>query len=87
MVKEGCTRMVSDGSVERKIILLSEVIETKLRKEKELEYYQEELEKLMAKMSYLRRDIDLTNTIIRIIEEERVIDVREEMMKQLEAKK
>ena len=79
--------MVSDGSVERKIILLSEVIETKLRKEKELEYYQEELEKLMAKMSYLRRDIDLTNTIIRIIEEERVIDVREEMMKQLEAKK
>jgi len=87
MVKEGCTRMVSDGSVERKIILLSEVIETKLRKEKELEYYQEELEKHMAKMSYLRRDIDLTNTIIRIIEEERVIDVREEMMKQLEAKK
>jgi len=86
MVKEGCTRMVSDGSVERKIILLSEVIETKLRKEKELEYYQEELEKLMAKMSYLRRDIDLTNTIIRIIEEERVIDVREEMMKQLETK-
>jgi len=78
--------MVSDGSVERKIILLSEVIETKLRKEKELEYYQEELEKLMAKMSYLRRDIDLTNTIIRIIEEERVIDVREEMMKQLETK-
>lgn len=78
--------MVSDGSVERKIILLSEVIETKLRKEKELEYYQEELEKLMSKMSFLRRDIDLTNIIIKIIEEERVIDVHEEMMKQLETK-
>jgi len=78
--------MVSNGSVERKIILLSEVIETKLRKEKELEYYQKELEKLMSKMSFLRRDIDLTNIIIKIIEEERVIDIHEEMMKQLETK-
>jgi len=86
MVKEEYARMVSNGSVERKIILLSEVIETKLRKEKELEYYQKELEKLMSKMSFLRRDIDLTNIIIKIIEEERVIDIHEEMMKQLETK-
>lgn len=76
--------MVSDsGGVEKKIILLSDIIETKLRKEKELEYYQQELEKLMSKMEWLRRDIDLTNTIIRIIEEERVIDIKEEMMKKL----
>ncbi len=76
--------MVSDsGGVEKKIILLSDIIETKLRKEKELEYYQQELEKLMTKMEWLRRDIDLTNTIIRIIEEERVIDIKEEMMKKL----
>ena len=67
----------------KKIILLSEVIEQKLRKEKELEFYQKELEKLQEKMYWLRREVDLTNTIIRVIENEQVIDIRDEMSKKL----
>jgi len=69
--------------IPKKIILLSEVIEQKLRKEKELEFYQKELEKLQEKMYWLRREVDLTNTIIRVIENEQVIDIRDEMSKKL----
>lgn len=68
---------------ERKIILLSEIIEHKVRKEKELEFYQKELDKLQSQMSYLRREINLTNTIINIIEGERVLDLREYVEKKL----
>jgi len=35
-----------------KLILITDIIETKLRKEKELEFYQNELEKLNRKCSY-----------------------------------
>lgn len=60
-----------------KIILISEVIEQKLRKEKELEYYEEELAKLQGKMFWLKKEIQLTNTIIDIIENETVLDLIE----------
>jgi hypothetical protein len=60
-----------------KLILLTDVIETKLRKEKELEFYQQELEKLQQKMFFLRKDIEITNLCIQIIEQEKVLDVRE----------
>ena len=62
-----------------KLILLTDVIETKLRKEKELEFYQQELEKLQQKMFFLRKDIEITNLCIQIIEQEKVLDVREMM--------
>ena len=66
-----------------KLILLTDVIETKLRKEKELEFYQQELEKLQQKMFFLRKDIEITNLCITIIEQEKVYDVKEEMEKRL----
>jgi len=65
---------------ERKIILLHEVIETKIRKEKELEYYQKQLEELQRKMFFLNKEIQLTNTIIDIVESERVLDIREHLL-------
>jgi len=36
-----------------KLIQITDIIETRLRKEKELEYYQAELEKLQQKMFFL----------------------------------
>ena len=60
-----------------KIILLSDYIEQKVRKEKELEYYTKELEELQRKMFFLRKEIQLTNVIIDIVEKEKVIDIRE----------
>jgi hypothetical protein len=62
-----------------KLIILTDVIETKLRKEKELEFYQKELEKLQQKMFFLRKDIEITNLCIQIIEKEKVLDIREQM--------
>ena len=57
---------------EKKIILLTEVLETKVRKEKELEYYAKQLEELQRKMFFVKTEIDLTNLIIEIIENEKV---------------
>lgn len=55
-----------------KLISLQEVLESKERKEQELKFYQEKLEELQEKMYWLRRDIDVTNIIIDMIETETV---------------
>jgi hypothetical protein len=61
--------------LEGKLILIADVLEQKLRKEKELEYYQKELEKIQQKMFFLKKDLDLTNMIIDMIKEEKVQDL------------
>ena len=65
---------------EKKIILLHEVLETKIRKEKELEYYQKQLEELQNKMFFLKKEINLTNLIIDIVEQEKVHDIKEHLI-------
>ena len=62
---------------EKKIVLLTDFIEQKVRKEKELEFYTSQLEELQKKMFFLRKEIQLTNYIIEIVENEKVIDIRE----------
>ena len=62
-------------SDEKKLILITEFIEQKLRKENELEFYLKELEKLNGKISFLRREVDLTNTIIKMIHLEKWLNV------------
>jgi len=54
------------------IILIADLIEEKLRKEKELEFYEEELKKLLVKMSWVRHEINLTETIIQMIQKEEI---------------
>lgn len=66
-----------------KLILLSDIIEQKVRKERELDFYQKELEKLQEKMYWLRREIGLNETIIDIIKNNNVIDFKENMEKRL----
>ena len=75
--------MEEDNIRSQKLIFLKDILETKVRKEQELAYYQKKLEELEVKISYLRQDINLTNTIINIIEEEKVIDFKEQMEKRL----
>ena len=76
--------MVDDDA---KLILISEFIEQKLRKEKELEFYQDELTKLTKKISMLSREVDLTNSIISLIKSDNVYDFREKWIEQEEKKK
>lgn len=54
------------------IILIADLIEEKLRKEQELEFYEEELKKLLVKMSWVRHEINLTETIIQMIQKEEI---------------
>ena len=67
-------------SEDQKLILISEFIEQKLRKEQELEFYLKELEELQRKIGYLRQEVSLTNTIIGMIKTEQVYDIKENMI-------
>tara|TARA_B100000780_G_scaffold237840_1_gene179071 strand:- start:824 stop:1060 length:237 start_codon:yes stop_codon:yes gene_type:complete len=65
---------------ESRLILITDFIEQKLRKEKELEYYLDELKKLQMKIGYLEREVGLTNQIIDMIKTEQVYDIKEKMI-------
>ena len=67
-------------SEEQKLILISEFIEQKLRKEQELEFYLKELEELQRKIGFLKNEVSLTNTIINMIKTEQVYDIKENMI-------
>ena len=60
-----------------KIILLHEIYEVRKRKEEELAFYHEQLEQLKQKMFFLQKDIDITNLCIDIIEDEKVVNIKE----------
>ena len=62
-----------------KLILLSEFLDQSKRKDKEIAFYERELKKIEEKLYWLRREKDLTQTIISIISEEKVLDIKEEM--------
>lgn len=68
---------------EPKLILLADIIENKVRKESELAYYEEELKKLQEKMYWIKRDIDVTNIIIDMVKNEKVLDVKQQMQNKL----
>ena len=67
-------------SEEQKLILISEFLEQKLRKEQELEFYLKELDELQRKIGYLKQEVSLTNTIINMIKTEKVYDIQENMI-------
>ena len=67
-------------SEEQKLILISEFLEQKLRKEQELEFYIKELEELQRKIGYLKQEVNLTNTIINMIKTEQVYDIKENLL-------
>jgi hypothetical protein len=60
-----------------KVIIISDLLDTRARKEKELAFYQDELRKLEEKMKWLRMEIKLTSDIITMIEKEKVLDIKE----------
>ena len=58
------------------IILLSDLKNLRKEKERELKYYSERLEELNKKLFFIRKEIELTNFIIDLIEKENIIDLR-----------
>ena len=66
-------------NVKPKIILLKDVYALKEQKEKELAFYKEKMTELQEKMLWLEREIKLTKDIIKMIEEERIKNIGNEV--------
>lgn len=68
---------------EKRIIFITDLIDQRLRKEKEIDYYEAELRKIEEKLFFLRKEQSLTQFIIEIIQNEKVVDLREQMYEKL----
>ena len=53
------------------IVIITDVIEMRRKKEEELAYYQNQLDALVDKMRWVQKEIDVTNHIIDLIENEK----------------
>ena len=60
-----------------KIIVLADLLDLRNQKQQELEYYSNRLEELNTKLFFIRKEIDLTNFIIELLEKEKIMDLRE----------
>lgn len=58
------------------IVLLSDLKDLRRQKEQELKFYVEKLEALNKKLFFIRKEIELTNFIIDLIEKEKIVDLR-----------
>lgn len=56
---------------------LTDLIESRLRKQQEIEYYQASLTRLQRKIGELGKEVDITTLIIDMIENERVLTLVE----------
>jgi hypothetical protein len=63
------------------VISLSELIEQRLLKQQEIDYYKETLDRLEKKVVMLSREVDITTLIIDMIEQERVLTLGEKQSK------
>lgn len=70
-----------EQKIPTRLILLSEFLDQSKRKEDEIQFYEKELRKIEEKLYWLRREKNLTETIINIITQEKVVDIKEEMEK------
>ena len=58
------------------LILIEDLIEAKTRKKMEMEFYEKELAKLHAKMDQLQSEIRLTEKILKMVEQECILDLK-----------
>ena len=59
------------------IVSLADLIEQRLRKQQELDFYKETLEELQKKIAVLGKEVNITTLIIDMIEGERVLTIDE----------
>lgn len=64
-------------SDEHKLILLEDFLEQRLRKEQEISYYEEQMKEIEKKLFFLRKERQLTATIIDMLTKEKVVDLKE----------
>ncbi len=57
------------------ILLITDLLDIRARKLKELEYYNQQLKELQLKMVFIQKEIELTNRIVDMIQKETIIDI------------
>ena len=72
------------GMTDNNVISLSDLIEQRLLKQQEIDYFKETLERLEKKISILSKEVDITTLIINMIENERVLTIDEKRSKILQ---
>ena len=65
------------------VISLTDLIESRLKKQQEIEYYQQTLKRLTQKIDELDKEVGITTIIIDMIETERVLTLDEKQGKML----
>lgn len=75
--------MDDNNDIERKLILLSDFMDQRVRKQNEIEFYEKQMKEIERKLFFLRKEQQLTATIIDILTKEKVYDVREELEKKM----
>jgi hypothetical protein len=61
--------------------MITDLLDIRARKLKELQFYNEQLEDLKLKMIFIQQEITLTNKIIDMIEKESIIDISKQIKK------
>jgi ribosomal protein S4 len=74
-------------SDEHKLILLEDFLEQRLRKEQEISYYEKQLQEIEKKLFFLRKERELTATIIDMLSREKVVDLKDMVEEKLLIKK
>ena len=64
----------------KKIIFITDLIESKVQKQREIEKYESQLKIIEEKLFFLRKDKEITETILELIEHEKIIDLRNYMI-------
>ena len=64
----------------KKIIFITDLIESKVQKQREIEKYESQLKIIEEKLFFLRKEKEITETILELIEHEKIIDLRNYMI-------
>lgn len=58
------------------ILLLTELLDSRARKEKELAFYTQQKERLEIKLTGIRQELRLTDMILELIRKEKLLEVK-----------
>ena len=64
----------------KKIIFITDLIESKVQKQREIEKYESQLKIIEERLFFLRKEKEITETILELIEHEKIIDLRNYMI-------
>ena len=60
----------------QKIIFITDLIESKINKQREIEKYESQLKVIEEKLFFLRKEKEITETILDLIEHEKIMDLK-----------